>query len=178
MKIGKLTLETVAPNAERLISSTGLSIAEMRSTLAGSVAAHILARAVNACLEEAMEVASLAQAIAEHGIEAVRAEALKLYEPKKEPSVAAKQPEEVRPSRPALGPSRRGIHAPAIASGDLEYRAGAWQGPDADHGAMRFARAFRRGMGLCVAELMKAYGDSTRKRGPRTWRRIRRRSPT
>jgi hypothetical protein len=85
MKIGKLTLETVAPNAERLLSSTGLSVAEMRSMLSGSLAAHLLARAINACLEEAREVASLAEAIAGHGIEAVREEVLKLYAEQKEP---------------------------------------------------------------------------------------------
>jgi hypothetical protein len=83
MRVGKLTLETAAPNAERLLSSTGLSVAEMRSMLSGSLAAHLLARAINACLEEAREVASLAEAVAEHGIEAVREEVLKLYE--KEP---------------------------------------------------------------------------------------------
>jgi hypothetical protein len=88
MKIGKLTLETAAPNAERLLSSTGLSVAEMRSMLSGSLAAHLLARAINACLEEALEVASLAEAIAEHGVEAVREEVLKLYQ--KEPKRGGK----------------------------------------------------------------------------------------
>jgi hypothetical protein len=88
MKLGKLTLETAAPDAERLLSSTGLSIAEMRSMLSGSLAAHLLARAINACLEEAREIASLAEAIAEHGIEAAREEVLKLYQ--KEPKRGGK----------------------------------------------------------------------------------------
>jgi hypothetical protein len=85
MRVGKLTLETAAPNAERLLSSTGLSIAEMRSMLSGSLAAHLLARAINACLEEAREVASLAHEIAEHGLEIVRAEVAQLYAEQKEP---------------------------------------------------------------------------------------------
>jgi hypothetical protein len=61
MKIGKLTLETVAPNAERLISSTGLSVAEMRRMLAGSISPSLIARGLNACLTEPMGVALLAQ---------------------------------------------------------------------------------------------------------------------
>lgn len=79
MQIGDLTLETVAPNAERLLSSTGLSVVEMRSILSGPVMEHLLARAINACLEQGLEIALLAQAIAEEGVESVKAEVVKLY---------------------------------------------------------------------------------------------------
>jgi hypothetical protein len=64
MKIGKLTLETVEPNEVRLISSTGLSVAEMRRMLAGSISPSLIARGLNACLTEPMGVALLAREIA------------------------------------------------------------------------------------------------------------------
>jgi hypothetical protein len=148
MKIGKLTLETVAPNAERLISSTGLSIAEMRSMLAGSVALTFSRVPSTLVSRRRWASPSLAQAIAEHGIEAVRAEArFKLYVPKKEPKRVSKSREERLTFwvnfRSSLDGD--GIHASAVAAGDLEYRARAGQGPDADRGAVRFARTFRRG---------------------------------
>jgi hypothetical protein len=64
MKIGKLKLETVAPDEARLLSSTGLSVAEMYRMLAGTVSTSVLARAANACLEQPMHVAELSREIA------------------------------------------------------------------------------------------------------------------
>lgn len=80
MKIGEIELEAGAPDAERLLASTGLSVAEMLQRLRSSVPAHLLARAIHACAAEAEGVAALARAIAAEGVETVRAQALKLYE--------------------------------------------------------------------------------------------------
>lgn len=64
MKIGNLTLETVEPNEALLLSSTGLSAAEMAQMLARPTSPSLLARALNACLAEPMPHAELARAVA------------------------------------------------------------------------------------------------------------------
>jgi hypothetical protein len=80
MKIGNLDLEVGAPDAERLLSSTGLSVAEMREHLRSTTAPGLIARALAACIGEGEAIAGLARSIAEHGVRAARAEILKLYD--------------------------------------------------------------------------------------------------
>ena len=84
MKIGKLTLETAIPDAGRLLSSTGISVAEMRRMLSGRLHAPMLAKALHACLAEPIHIAELARHIIEEGLDEARAKIAKLYEPKKE----------------------------------------------------------------------------------------------
>jgi hypothetical protein len=79
MKIGKLKLETVAPDAARLLSSTGLSVAEMRRMLSGPIPPHLLARALSACIAEEIATAELARCIVEEGVQKMRAAIAKLY---------------------------------------------------------------------------------------------------
>lgn len=85
MKIGKLKLETVVPDAERLLSSTGLSVAEMRRMLSGSLSASLIARALHACTAGEIHAVELARHIAENDVNAIRIAVAELYAPKKEP---------------------------------------------------------------------------------------------
>jgi hypothetical protein len=80
MRIGKLKLTTAAPDAERLLASTGLSRAEMRAQLGGYPIAGVVAAALNACLAEPMPTGELAMAIAAAGLEPVRVRVADLYE--------------------------------------------------------------------------------------------------
>jgi hypothetical protein len=80
MKIGKLTLETVALDESRLFSSTGHSAAEMRRVLSGPASSTTIAKALNACLEPQRHVAELAREIAADP--EARLAVASLYEPK------------------------------------------------------------------------------------------------
>jgi len=84
VKIGKLKLETAAPDEARLLSGTGLSVAEMGQYLRRSCSAGTVAAALEACIADPPHRHALAELIAAAGVEKVRRQLLGLYPAPKE----------------------------------------------------------------------------------------------
>lgn len=82
MQIADLELETAAPAdlESQVHALTGASAAEVRSLLDGHCLAGFVAKALHPFLAEAHELAELGRKIAEHGIDAVKAEVAALYD--------------------------------------------------------------------------------------------------
>lgn len=88
----KLTLEAAAPDEARLLSGTGLSVAEMGAQLRASCHAGTVASALEVCLADPPHRSALAQIVGLAGVDQVRSQLVKLYPAPKE--VAGDQEEE------------------------------------------------------------------------------------
>lgn len=109
IKIGELSFETGAPNAERLLESTGQTIGAMRELLDGHLIAGTVARALSACIKAEHDINELACAIAAEGVAEVKLLVRELYEPKAEqPAPAPVQPPKPEPAEadPAPKPAQ------------------------------------------------------------------------
>lgn len=82
MKIGRLTLETAAPDDldARLLAVTGCSAAEIRAILPEATIASFVAQALVPFVKDAPPLADLSVAIAVAGLAEVRSQVIKLYE--------------------------------------------------------------------------------------------------
>jgi hypothetical protein len=92
IQIGQLKLKVGAPDPERLVESSGQSVAAMRRLLDGNLFAGIVAKALHACLKAEHDVHDLAVRIEHAGVAEVRALVRELYgddEPASEPAADA-----------------------------------------------------------------------------------------
>lgn len=92
MKIGTLTLETVEADAAAVIAAIGRAPERIRELLAGPCLASDVARALTPFLAEAPSLATLAAAVAAHGIDAAKREVAKLYAALLEPALELTEP--------------------------------------------------------------------------------------
>src|SRR4051794_11265522 len=92
MKIGDIELEVGTPDPERLLESTGQSVASMRRLLDGHLIAGLVAKALHACIDAEHDVHELAVRIAREGVAEIRALVRELYgdedAPASEPAAA------------------------------------------------------------------------------------------
>lgn len=93
MKIGKLVLDTVERTVEEveagLLHMTGIAVHEMHVALAYPCLAGTVAAALLPLLAEPIERHALAEAIAAHGIDDVRAKVRALYDDLMKPEAAS-----------------------------------------------------------------------------------------
>jgi hypothetical protein len=124
MQIADLELETAVPAdlEQRLHALTGASIAEVRSLLDGRCLAGFVAKALHPLLAEAHELAELARKIAEHGIDAVKAEVAALYD---EAVPAAGDPEAQHGGQSDEAPGAEPSEPPAPVGGAANEEGGA-----------------------------------------------------
>lgn len=79
MKIGNLRVAVGGPDPERLLASTGQSIASMRRLLDGKLIPGLVAAALHACMKAEREIHDLAVRIEREGVDHVRALVRELY---------------------------------------------------------------------------------------------------
>jgi hypothetical protein len=78
--IGRLKLDATAPDADKLLSSTGLSVPEMAAQLHGPASAGQVAQALDACLTDGPHHVEIATRIDADDLADVRSQVAAIYD--------------------------------------------------------------------------------------------------